>query len=218
MIRLILIRHGETDMNRTGCLFGDTDIELSQDDTSIKNIKDLADSLNIWSPGIKIVLSSPLKRAMQTAEVIADSLKIGTIITHPDLRELSFGDWEGKKYPEINGIESEKWSTRDITPDTKPVNGESFAQIADRIEKVLNEICLHYNNTTIIIVTHVYVIKAALDRAMNLSDGYHANRLWLDTASATIIDWNLDRNKRIVHRVNWTSNIAKGIDKWNKIN
>jgi len=49
---------------------------------------------------------------------------------------------------------------------------------------------------------------------MNLLDGYHTNRLWLDTATATIIDWSLHPDARTIHRINWSPQIDHNSSKW----
>lgn len=199
--RLILLRHGETDLNTTGCFLGDLDIPLSsKSDHVLKNIA------NFFQFPIAAIVSSPLIRASQTANIINTELNI-PIIIEPDLKEISFGLWEGKTSKEVAPEILAQWTSRNVVPTTGPTNGETLEHLGNRVEICLNRICESYPNETIVVVTHTYVIKAALDRAMELPNGYHANRLWLETGSVTIIDWNLNSDKRIVHRVNWTPNL-----------
>ena len=217
MNRIILVRHGETDANTMGCFLGDLDADLSTDPNKLAAIKNMALALEKWENPIKVIICSPAKRAQQTAKIINDILNIDIVI-EPNIREISFGSWEGKTSQEVGADELTKWKMRNPDPNTGPTNGETLKSIGDRVENVLNKLCQDYENCTIILVTHVYVIKAALDRAMNLSDGYHSNRLWLDTATATIIDWNLNPEKRIVHRTNWSPCVEYSMNKWTKMN
>jgi broad specificity phosphatase PhoE len=219
-VRLILIRHGETDVNTAGCFLGDLDVPLNPHGLSV--VQSLAQSIVLWKDPIRVILSSPLQRARQTADIIAAQLDHVTIVTEPNLREMSFGSWEGKTSREVATFPSEaadlaKWKQRHPEPTVGPTNGETLGQVGARVEQMLNSWTQQYPGQTLIVVTHVYVIKAALDRAMELPDGYHANRLWLDTASATIIDWNATPAKRTVHRVNWTPLLESGSQKWLKI-
>lgn len=213
MNRIILVRHGETDANTTGCFLGDLDVDLSDNPKTLTVIKQLAAQLQQFNPAI--IVSSPAKRAQQTAQIINQSINV-KIVTEPDVREISFGSWEGLTSQEVNSIDLEKWRARNVSCNTSPTNGETLKSLADRVEVILNRLCTKYDNQTIIVVTHVYTIKAALDLAMNLPNGYHANRLWLDTSTATIIDWSTNPDKRIVYRVNWCPNIEYGSIKWKK--
>lgn len=216
--RFIFIRHGETDANTAGCFLGDLDIPLNPE--ALPVVQSLATSLTTWNDPIKVIISSPLQRARQTAQIIASTLGSTTIILEPNLREMSFGSWEGKTSREVAAVFKDdvlKWRQRYPDSTVGPTNGETLGQVGHRVEKVLDSLTQQYPGQTVIVVTHVYVIKAALDRALELPDGYHANRLWIDTASATIIDWNSDPTARTVHRVNWTTPIESGSQKWLKL-
>lgn len=216
--QLILVRHGETSANTAGCFLGDLDVELNQD--SIQPIHQLASSIGQWKEPIKVILSSPLQRAQQTAKIIANSLNINEVNIEQDLREMSFGLWEGVTSKEVASFDNEallKWKERSPLSTTGPTNGETLKEVGDRVERILNQISEEYSGQTIVVVTHVYVIKAALDHCLELPDGYHANRLWLDTATATIMDWSSHPHKRTLHRVNWSPTIDQGASKWIKL-
>lgn len=130
---------------------------------------------------------------------------------------MSFGSWDGKMSKKVDKEDLMKWRLRDPGGLVGPTNGETLGEIGTRVEKILNELCHQYQNCTIVLVTHAYVIKAALDHAMNLPDGYHANRLWLDTSTTTIIDWSTNPEQRIVHRVNWSPILDHGSNKWTQM-
>jgi broad specificity phosphatase PhoE len=216
-VRLILIRHGETDANMAGCFLGDLDAPLNPNGLTV--VQSLAESIAMWNhpdPNT-VILSSSLQRARQTADIIAAQFDHPTIHVEPDLREMSFGSWEGKTSKEVATFAAEdlaKWKHRHPASTVGPTNGETLGQVGQRVETILNSLTQRYPGRTLIVVTHVYVIKAALDRALELPDGYHANRLWLDTASVTIMDWSANPAARTVHRVNWTPQIDAGSQKW----
>ena len=99
---LLLVKHGETECNKLGKFQGCTDIELSKD--GINQAENLKLKLN---EEFDVIYSSPLKRAYETAKILAkDTDKDITILE--DIREINFGEWEGltisqisQKYPEI---------------------------------------------------------------------------------------------------------------------
>lgn len=210
--RVILLRHGETDVNRAGCYLGDLDVPLNP--STIPVVQKMADAI-VGFGSIDHIISSPLRRARETASIIADKCKL-EVVTEPEVREMSFGQWDGKTSKEVAKEDLLRWKERQPAATTGPTGGETLGQVGQRVERDFNRLCETYPGKTIVVVTHVYVIKAALDRAMELPDGYHANRLWLDTATATIIDWHPKPHCRTVHRVNWSADLSHGATKWVK--
>jgi ribonuclease H / adenosylcobalamin/alpha-ribazole phosphatase len=212
--RLILIRHGETDLNTARCFQGLSNPDLSN--LGLEQAKELSKCIKESKFSNKSINTSELIRAENTGKYISES-----IFKFNELNELSFGNWESKtssQVKELYPLDLLEWYLRIQNPHFGPTNGETFRQIGDRIEEFLNSDKLKTDeNGNVLIVTHVYIIKAILDRTMNLSDGYHANRLWLDTGSITIIDWSTNPNERIIHRINWTPKIDWGTEKWLKL-
>ena len=90
MVTLYIVRQGRTDWNDKRLIQGTVDIELNEE--GIKGAKELAEEIPIDE--IDICLSSPLKRARKTAEIITKGRV--EIINDDDLKERWFGDWEGK--------------------------------------------------------------------------------------------------------------------------
>ncbi|MCY6380810.1 histidine phosphatase family protein [Hoeflea prorocentri] len=104
---IILIRHGQTEWNRLGRFQGSSDIAL--DDVGLAQAEHIAqrllEYLNTHGPdadGIPI-LSSPLRRARQTARIVARRLQTqpANLLELPELREISYGDWEGMTTLEV---------------------------------------------------------------------------------------------------------------------
>lgn len=99
MITLYLVRHGQTIWNSTGKYQGRTDVALSD-----KGISQAKKTVNRFlSVHLDGVIASPLKRAADTARGIAETHGL-PLETDSRLMELSFGDWEGKTYEEIEKI------------------------------------------------------------------------------------------------------------------
>ena len=148
MIKLYVVRRGKTAWNEKGLLQGSTDIELN--DVGIKEANDLRIKLNLDK--IDICLSSPLKRAKQTVQIlIGNEIEI----KYDDLlKERYFGLLEGK---EINyDLIGQMW---DYNIDNSEYNIESLKDCLIRANIFLEKIKENYNGKTILIVSHGAFIK-----------------------------------------------------------
>lgn len=137
LMKLILIRHGETIENQTNICQGQNHGQLSEN--GIKQAVFLKEALSEFK--IDICFSSDLKRAMDTSKIISVS-KGFQVIPDSRLRERNLGELQGKKFPE-------NWNSLEALS-----GAESVVSMVERIEKFLNEILVKYNNNTILIVSH----------------------------------------------------------------
>ncbi len=97
MARLILVRHGATDWNRDGRYQGHSDTPLNAE--GMAQAQRLVDLLR--SDGISQVVSSDLRRASVTAQILAEGLRLAPPRLDPRLREIDLGEWEGRLATEI---------------------------------------------------------------------------------------------------------------------
>ena len=125
MVQLALIRHGHTSWNRAGRIQGRTDIELDDQARSELQGKCLPAP---WDKAA--IVASPLARAVETAQLIS-----GRVPEHiPDLIEMDWGDWEGKRGkdlladPDCAYCDLESWGF-----DFYPPNGEAIQTVSDRV-------------------------------------------------------------------------------------
>ena len=137
--RLWFIRHGETDWNREGRLQGQRDIPLNpkgreQASAVGRALRKLA------GPEIERLegafVASPLLRTRQTMELarLAMGLTQGDYSLCDDLKELTFGDWEGLTWPEVEARDPAGAAARALDKwDFAPPNGESYADLARRL-------------------------------------------------------------------------------------
>lgn len=95
-MNIYLLRHGETDWNNQGLLQGHTDIPLNQNGRS--QMEQVAKVMQDLDLGIELIVSSPLSRAYESAEIVARNLSYekDKIIVEPMLIERYFGEGEGK--------------------------------------------------------------------------------------------------------------------------
>ena len=180
MAKLILIRHGESTLNKENVYFGHLNPSLtSAGEEQLINLKK-----NI--PPYDTVYSSPLKRTLESTKIINyNNLSVNI---DDRLKELNFGIFEGLSYSEISSLypsEVVKWS--DLNIDYKFINGESIAELAERVKSFVESI--KDNKQTYLVITHFGVINAILSIyiAENLKNFW---KFKCSLASITILEFN----------------------------
>ena len=184
MIRLILVRHGQTTWNREKRYQGQSDVPL--DEAGVQQ----ADALARYFAGqdVQAVYSSDLQRAWHTALPIARLL--GTEpVAEPRLREGDFGAWEGLTYDEINARWPGDLAAWHADPLTKvPPGGETLQQILDRIGGVVRDVQQHHGGQTVMLVAHGGALRAIICHALALP----SHTFWrLSLGSASISEMRL---------------------------
>lgn len=157
--KIYLFRHGETVWNKAKRLQGHKDTPLTL--KGIKQAQLMGEKLSHVLKNIepKIFISSPIGRAHQTAAIIADSINFSTesISLEKELKEITFGDWDGLNMEEILLDYELIWQKR--TEDKwsfAPPNGESYEAASVRVSGFLKEIP---EERPIIIVAHGSINK-----------------------------------------------------------
>ena len=177
--RILAIRHGETAWNVDTRIQGHLDIPLN--DIGQWQARRLARALAAQDP-IGTIYSSDLLRAHDTARAIAQATG-APLVTHPGLRERSFGVFEGKTFVEIEAAwpeESARWRRRD--PDWAPTGGESLLQLRERIARTLQELAARHSGEQIALVAHGGVLDQLYRTATGLE--LQAPRTWNLTNTA----------------------------------
>lgn len=150
--RFCLVRHGETDWNVERRLQGHTDIDLNPH--GLKQAKQLAKALKAIDLQFDVLYTSDLLRAANTAKAIEDVYQLNAI-ANAELRERHLGALQGLTLNEAPAREPELWKIhlqRDLHHELN--GGESIAQFASRIHRVLEKICSHHPGKTILLVSH----------------------------------------------------------------
>lgn len=149
-----LLRHGQTDWNINFLLQGVTDIPMNQ--TGIEQVKLAAQAIRAedWD----VVLTSPLSRARQTAEIIASQHGYTEIIEQELLIERSFGEAEGLSHEQWRA----KYSNLDVIP-----GGESRTQLAERSMLLLETISQELAGKRVLAISHGALIRALIAIASN---------------------------------------------------
>jgi len=150
-MRVYAIRHGQTIWNERGLIQGRTDTELN--DMGRLQARAVCDKLPACFDHI---YSSPLKRAWETAEIIADAFGFDRHRIKKDNRlvERNFGIFDGLTLEAANVASLRRWHDFAPTP-----GGETLRDVAVRVNGFLDELTLRHRDGTVLIVTHGHVIR-----------------------------------------------------------
>lgn len=157
-MNLILVRHGETDWNRTGRCQGISDVVLN--DNGRKQALELG--LCLKGEKISAVYSSDLARAISTAEEIARHHGL-TVEIDSDLREMDQGDFEGLLFTEIRERYADIMREWRDSPETIRIpSGESLTEVQERALRVFERLCGRHDGETVVAVSHNLTITTLL--------------------------------------------------------
>ncbi|MFC1908008.1 histidine phosphatase family protein [Chloroflexota bacterium] len=187
MTEIILARHGETEWNVEGIFRGRIDIELNE--TGIKQTELLAEYLSDLK--IDAIYSSPLKRVLKTAEVIAGYHKLNIEIA-PGLIDFDYGEWQGLPHQEVRDKYRELYAEWTKNPHlvTMPA-GESLNDVRKRAIRLVDNIMAEYEGT-VVLVSHRVVNKVLICALLGL-DNSHFWDIRQDTCGITTFTYQNER-------------------------
>ncbi len=165
MTTLILVRHGETEWNRSGRWQGQADAPLNE--RGREQARALADELA--GEQVAAVYASDLSRAQETAELIAARLG-RPVEVDPRLREVHVGGWSGLTTAEIEARFPDdvvRWYEGD--PSHNFDGGETYAAMGKRVVAALEEIAARHPGEQILVVLHGGPIRALLAHAAGIT-------------------------------------------------
>jgi alpha-ribazole phosphatase len=200
MMRLILVRHGETFYNAQSRLTGQSDVPLN----SLGERQAAALGESLATEHLDVIVTSDLERTRVTASAIASyhGLPIQEDI---DLRELAFGEWEGYTYDEVLARDANLAALWRVDPSKyAPPGGETVAQLRDRCARALKRWQTHYPEASVLWVTHGGLIGVLLCHVL----GIDLKRRWqFRHDNASISEMRLSGERVIIMRLNETAHI-----------
>ena len=203
MTRVVFIRHGQTEWNKTGRYQGQSDVALSGE--GIEQAKCLAEYFPV--DRLDAVYASDLSRAMTTARIVADRFGLA-VQQEKAFREISFGDWEGLTYQEIVSGWPEAMANFLTHPDVMEIpNGETFAQVQKRAMKRLREIVAEHEsqNHVVGIFAHGAVLRTMLTALMQMP----LSNVWTLSQYNTAVNIvRFDEARPTVELLNSTAHLA----------
>lgn len=201
MGEVLLIRHGETEWNREEVFRGRADVPLSERGREQGRL--VAEALK--ERPIEAVYSSPLSRARDTAQPLAEALGLGVVVDER-LVDMSFGEWEGRPRTEVERDQPEVYQRWLEAPERfRAPRGETLREVRERAWAALEEIAARHALAAI--VSHRVVCKVLLCEAL----GSGAAGFWqvrVDTGSVSAL--RRERGEWLVTAVNDTHHLEGG--------
>jgi ribonuclease H / adenosylcobalamin/alpha-ribazole phosphatase len=182
--RILLVRHGTTVHSHEGRFSGRNDLPL--DPHGVAQARALAGYIATLEP-LDAVISSPLRRAWETAQAIVERVG-GQVEIHEDLIEAEFGEWEGLTITEAHLKSPQQLADWLNAANVAPPDGESFVDVEARARRAIDEIVAAHRHQRVAVVSHVTPIKTLLCAALG-APPETMFRFHLDTASLSIVDY-----------------------------
>ncbi|BCV23980.1 MAG TPA: histidine phosphatase family protein [Firmicutes bacterium] len=208
--RVFLIRHGETEYNRSARIQGQLDVELSGKGRRQAQLL----GRRLAHEEIAALYASDLKRARETAEMICREAGLSITGFREDLREIKFGRWQGHTMAEVEELypaDVAFWRA-DISRHAPP-GGESYAAMRERGWRAVTELAAAHPGATVAVVSHGGIVKAVLCTVLGI-DLAERRRVVVDNASLSIIEltsegWRVQTMNDTCHLGGLTSAISK---------
>lgn len=195
---LLIIRHGQTTWNVEHRLPGQVPgVTLS--DTGRQQVARLAEALSVLP--ISAIISSPLERAMQTAEIIADGRSL-PIEQEPGLMDTNVGRWAGQVIEELSKSDP-AWKEYVRDPTVAPEGIETFPQVQQRVVAAVERWLTKDDiGAYPVFVAHADVVKLLLAHYTGL-EARRAGTLMIDNASVSLIEMEKEQHPRVVS-IGWS--------------
>jgi len=185
-LTIYLVRHGQTEMSVKKQYSGLSDPALTElGRTQASRVATFFEGTHIDA-----VISSPQKRAQETARGIAD---VAGVAVHTDdaLREVDFGAWEGLTFAEAHERDPELHADWLGDPTIAPPDGESLDAVYRRSKRFVTKAQKTWAGKTIVVVSHVNPIKAIVRLALR-APGKSVSCMHLDLASVSTVQFYAD--------------------------
>lgn len=182
-MKIICVRHGETEFNATGRIQGQTDTRLSE----LGQKQSLALAKGLEGYGVDAIVSSPLIRALDTAQAVGDRLGLD-VRTDPRLMEIHAGIFQGLTWPEIDQTypdEAQRWRNQD--PDYRIPGGESRRELMTRGRAAFLAI-REMKSPCVLVVTHGGLLGAAFKGLLEVPA--RRNPFRFRNGAINILEWH----------------------------
>jgi ribonuclease H / adenosylcobalamin/alpha-ribazole phosphatase len=191
MTTTLVLRHGETPHTASKRFSG-----WGGDNPSLSEIgrsqAQRAGQFVADNGGADLIVTSPMVRTIETAELVADSLKV-PVVVEDGLRECAFGDWDGQTFAEVQQSDPEgitRWLTSTAEA---PPGGESFDEVFGRVQAARDRLIDAHEGKTMVWVTHVTPLKTLVRLALD-APPHALYRMQVGAASISTIQWFSDGN------------------------
>ena len=194
MLEIILVRHGETAFNAAETFRGRADVPLNE--TGLKQAALIGKYLS--AEKISVVYSSPLQRAVRTADAIAAPHRLKVKITE-NLNDIDCGEWEGLTLAEVKERYDDIYQDWVDTPEQMRLpGGESLEDVRNRALPFVKDAVTRTRDGKIVLVSHRAVNKVVICALLGLDNSFFWN-FKLDTASICRFTFDGNRTTLISH-------------------
>jgi len=189
--KFILVRHGETEWNKIRRIQGSSsDIPLSEKG----KIQAERAGLRLKDENIKAIYSSPLQRALHTAQAIASHHQLEVNVL-PSLKEINVGDLEGMLAADLKMRFDEFLCQHNQAKELITLHGgESLCDVQKRAWDTIKSITSEHTEGTVVIVTHYFIILTVICQVLGLP---LSQIIHLRLSTGTISSFTLDGDNRI---------------------
>ena len=183
--RIYLIRHGATQLSAEDRFAGATDVPLS--DIGREQARGL--SKRLAEDPIVAVYCSPMKRTIETAQIIAEPHEL-TPIAREELSEINHGHWETMLRSEVESQFGEEYAAWEEDPYTfAPEGGESGISLMARALPTIRELVERHKNQNVVVVSHKATIRLILCSFLGIDARGYRDRLDQSPASLNALDF-----------------------------
>jgi ribonuclease H / adenosylcobalamin/alpha-ribazole phosphatase len=185
---LVLVRHGVTAHTAAKKFSGGlASSNPGLSDEGRDQIRATADWLAPIAEGVDAVVASPVRRTLESAEIIAETLS-KTVDVEPGFAEMEFGRWDGLTMAEVAERDQPGLEAWFGALETAPHGGESFRQVEERVHSGLDRLLEGHPGRTVVVVSHVNPIKMLVARALD-APLESVFRMELSPASVSVVSF-----------------------------
>jgi len=168
LTRLIIVRHGRTEWNRVERFRGRADIKL--DEVGIKQAKAAATRIADWQ--VSAFYSSPLHRALTTAEILACPFGLEVKLL-PAIIDIDYGEWQGLSPEQAAAKDGDLYSKWMENPHkVKFPGGESLTAVRERAASAVDSLIAQHSKETVVLVSHKVVCQILILSFLGLDNSH----------------------------------------------
>ena len=205
---ILLTRHGECRGNVEGLFRGRTDFPLNEN--GLRQAAELAGAIRSFAP--EAIYTSPLTRARQTAQAIAEASP-APVIVDEGFNNTCLGIWEGRPKTAIARECPKEWEIWLTKPEELRVEGaETMDDVLRRSLSSLDSVVSRHRGRTVAVVTHRTVLKPLLAGCLGIRSPYFW-KIHMDTASYSVLLFD-DLHGYSLFALNVTAHLTSCVTEW----
>lgn len=194
MLEFLLIRHGQTDWNVRQMVMGRQPIPLNE--RGREQARGLGEYLA--KAGLSRIITSPIRRALETAHIIAAQAGGVAVEEEGGLSEIDYGEWVNLSFAELLTKHGETWRRyREDPNDLLLPGGESMAEVVARVGDVIDRVRAEQGDGRVAFISHADIIKIALLNLLGL-ELKTILKLSIDNCSMLLVRFSPELGPRLV--------------------